>query len=97
MKFRGSARVGLVRLGWPFTPTLWVDKEGIRLDGLRPFQLKKAEVKRLEYTGRFSEGILIVHSNRSVPSWLVFRPAKPFDLLTAAKDLGYETISTKKI
>lgn len=97
MKFRGSAQIGLTRIRWPFTPTLTLDENGIRLDGLLAFQLKKSEVKRLEYSGGlFSQGVRIVHSNPSVDSTIRFSPAKPLQMLSLARGLGYETISTEK-
>jgi hypothetical protein len=97
MKFKGTARIGSVTLRWPGRPTLIVDANGISLDGLCPFRLKKSEVKRLEYSDSFfSEGVLIVHTSPSVDPDIIFRPSDPTQLISAAKQLGYATIATNK-
>jgi hypothetical protein len=95
MKYRGYARVGLVRIG-PFA-TLSFETDSIRISGFGlSCVLKKSEVKRLEYGGSFfSEGVRITHSNPSVDAYVVFSPFRPMRFLAAAKSLGYSTISAK--
>ncbi len=97
MKFRGSAQVGFVRIGWPFA-SLSLDEREIRFRVMgQLYVLKKAEVHRLEYqAGFFSQGVRIVHSSPVLDSDPYFRPWLPQRLILAAKRLGYPTISTKR-
>jgi len=96
MKFRGTARLGMWRVRWPFAK-LSIEQDAIRISGLGlNCVLKKSEVRRLEYSASlFSEGVRISHANSSVDPHVIFRPFRPQKLIVAAKELGYSTISTR--
>jgi hypothetical protein len=91
MTFRGGARIGMFNASWPFA-RLTLTKDSVLLKVFATeYRLKREEICRFEFfRGWFSSGVMLVHTNSTLDSHVVFWSLSPQEVLSASQELGFE-------